>query len=1762
MTRDARAYFFKDRVVYKIHGLAIQAEFLGVSTNIHPQGEEPQAAVVNFLVGNQPQDWWTNLPTYGRVVYHGIYRGIDLEFGFAGSRLKSEYAIAPGGDPSLIRLSYTGLGPPDIDAQGDLRFRSELGEFREDRPAAFQWIGSTRIDVPAEYKILKDGGVGFELGGYDPTLPLIIDPVVVYSSYYGAQGDTAATAVAVDSNGNAYVTGWTDSTDLPTSSSVQGFNAGSVDAFVMKLNSAGNTLLYATYIGGSGDDRGYGIAVDGGGNAYVTGTTTSGNFPLKVPLQSTLSGGRDAFVLKLNAAGDSLTFSTYLGGAGTETGYGIALDSQGNAYVTGDTTSSNFPTLTPFQASNGGGQDAFVSKITPAGVMVYSTYLGGSGNEHAAAISVDSSGSAYITGGTFSTNFPTATPFQAANAGGQDAFVTKLSSGGNSLVYSTYLGGSGGALGAPEAGAGIAVDTLGHAFVVGSTSSMNFPLAAAVQLVFGGGAMNAFISEFNAFGTGLVYSTYFGGSTQDYGQAIAVDLAGNTYVAGYTGSADMPTVAPLQVSLLGSYNAFALIIGPSGAALNFATYYGGSGLDAANGVALDPSGNMLVVGQTSSANFPIVGGVQASLLGSFEAFLVKLNPGIAQPDFTLSMSPSSQNVAPGGNVNYTVTVTAVNGFTGAVNFGVSGLPAGVTGTFNPTSIVGSGTTTLTVSAALGAQVGSSTATVTGTSGTDSHSTSASLVVSSPSTASFVKLDTTTQGNWIGVYGTDGYVVIGDLTLNPSYVTPVASGETQAVWVASTSDVRALQKASNPADRVAGLWWTYNTFTIDLNITDSNTHQVALYCLDWDSTARREKVDVLDANGNVLNTQSLTSSFNAGVYLVWNLSGHVKLRVTVTGGPNAVATGLFVSTVSANPVLSISKMHAGNFTQGQQNATYTVKVSNPSGAGATSGTVTMTETVPSGLTLVSMLGTGWTCVSTNCTRSDALAGGSSYPAITATVKVAANATSPQVNQVSASGGGSATANASDSTLVGSNSSATFVKLDTTTQGSWIGAYGADGYIVIGDLTLNPSYVTPVASGETQAVWVASTSDVRALQKASNPADRVAGLWWTYNTFTIDLNITDSNTHQVALYCLDWDSTARREKVDVLDANGNVLNTQSLTSSFNGGVYLVWNLSGHVQLRVTVTGGPNAVATGLFLSPLAGTAPVLSISKTHSGNFTQAQQNATYTVTVSNASGAAATSGTVTMTETVPSGLTLVSISGTGWTCVSTSCTRSDALAGGSSYPAITATVNVAANATSPQVNQVSAAGAGSATANASDSTVVISKGSAATFVKQDTTTQGSWKGVYGADGYVVIGDLTLNSSYVTPVASGETQAVWVASTSDVRALQKASNPADRVAGLWWTYNTFTIDLNITDANTHQVALYCLDWDSSARREKVDVLDANGNVLNTQSLISSFNGGVYLVWNLSGHVQLRVTQTGGPNAVVTGLFLSPLAGTAPVLSVGKTHSGNFTQAQQNATYTVTVSNASGAAATSGTVTMTETVPSGLTLVSMLGTGWTCVSTNCTRSDALAGGSSYPAITATVNVAANATSPQVNQVSATGAGSATANASDSTVVISKGAAATFVKLDTTTQGSWHGVYGADGYVVIGDLTLNPSYVTPVASGETQAVWVASTSDVRALQKPSNLSDRIAGLWWTYNTFTVDVNITDANTHQVALYCLDWDSTARREKVDVLDANGNVLNTQSLISSFNGGTYLVWNLSGHVQLRVTVTGGPNAVATGLFFH
>ena len=623
---ELTGYFGSTEVVVAARSGRFRLTFPGADPAPALEGVDPAGARFNFMTG-PPAEWKINLPSWNAVAYRGIFPGIDLLYTASHDAFKSEFIVAPGADPAAIRLRYDGAAV-HLDPGGALVLPSTAGEFRENAPVLYQEIGGRRVPVEGSFRILRDGTVGFHVGDYDHKWPLVIDPVLTYSTYVGGTSMDAVTSIAVDGWGNAYLAGWTTSYDLPTVNPVRALESGSVDAFVAKLGPGGNSLVYCTYLGGRGDDRAFGIAVDSWGNAYVTGWTGSSSFPTVAPVQSALAGGKDAFVAKLNSAGNALVYSTYLGGGGSDSGNGIAVDSSGNAYVTGYTYSMNFPTLSAFQTSNHGPQNAFITKLSPAGVMLYSTYLGGNGNDSAAAIAVDAAGSAYITGGTTSTNFPTAAPIQPVSGGNQDAFVTKLNPAGNGLVYSTYLGGSGGMVGSMEAGTGIALDATGAAYVTGVTSSTNFPVTAgALQVTNMGGGGDAFVAKLNPAGSALAYSTYLGGSSVDYASGIAVDFLGNAYITGYTASYDFLSLRALQTGNAGPYDAFLTKLNPAGSGLVFSTYLGGTASDAANAVAVDSLGNAYVAGLTQSNDFPLKNPFQPLNGGSYSGFVSKISPG-------------------------------------------------------------------------------------------------------------------------------------------------------------------------------------------------------------------------------------------------------------------------------------------------------------------------------------------------------------------------------------------------------------------------------------------------------------------------------------------------------------------------------------------------------------------------------------------------------------------------------------------------------------------------------------------------------------------------------------------------------------------------------------------------------------------------------------------------------------------------------------------------------------------------------------------------------------------------------------------------------------------------------------------------------------------------------------------------------------------------------------------------------------------------------
>ena len=616
---------------------------------------DPQPGYSNYLIGNDHSRWRTGIPHFSRVRYSDVYPGIDLIYYGNQRHLEYDFVISPKGNPDKIGIHLPDAEDLRINARGDLEFRVHSSDLRLLKPVAYQTIHGARKEVSAEYVLLSRNRVHLRTSGYDHHYPLIIDPVVNYATYLGGNADEVAYAVATDSNGDVYTAGYTSSANFPASSGVvQTVYGGSLsNAFVAKFSPAG-ALVYATYLGGNGADIAYGIAVDASRNAYITGSTSSSNFPTTAGSFSTsLSGNANAFVATLNAAGTALVYSTYLGGSGTDIAYCIALDSTNEATIAGSTTSPNFPfTGGSFSTSNAGGDsDAFVTRLSSSGAaLVYSTYIGGSGADLAYGIAVDPQGAAYVTGYTNSADFPTtAGVAQTALAGDYDAFVTAVNSTGNALVYSTLLGGTG-----DDYGVGIALDSQKNAFITGATSSADYPVTTGVLQGTSAGGYDILLTRLSTSGT-IVDSTLLGGSGDDFGLAIAVDSNGNAHITGDTASVDFPiSTDALQSTTSGAFNIYDAVIGATGTTLISSTYLGGGGFETGYGIAIDPSNNDWVAGYTVSTDYPVTAAnaFQSSLTGGSDALLIQFQPC----QFSLGAPNISEaSVAGSGNVSLTAS---------------------------------------------------------------------------------------------------------------------------------------------------------------------------------------------------------------------------------------------------------------------------------------------------------------------------------------------------------------------------------------------------------------------------------------------------------------------------------------------------------------------------------------------------------------------------------------------------------------------------------------------------------------------------------------------------------------------------------------------------------------------------------------------------------------------------------------------------------------------------------------------------------------------------------------------------------------------------------------------------------------------------------------------------------------------------------------------------------------------------------------------------
>jgi hypothetical protein len=522
---------------------------------------EPLASRSHYLRGADPARWRTDVPHFARVRYRAVWPGIDVEFREGGGELEFDFLLEPGADPERIAISFEGADRVAIEPGGDLAIHAGEARLVQRRPVVFQERDGGREPVDSRYVARADGGIGVAVGAYDAARALIVDPVLVYATALGGPGDDEAFDVAVDEAGNAYVAGQAASTTgLPTAGGLQEDAAGGTDAFVVKLDPDG-ALVWATYLGGSADDAAWSIRVDDAGSAYVSGRTASTDFPTASPLQAANAGGDDAFVAKLAPDGASLVFSTYLGGAGDDNAQRLALTAQDEPVLKGVTESSDFPTA---------------NAIVP----VY--------------------------------------------RGNRDAFVAKLAADGQSLLWSTYFGGTG-AENPDETGVGIAVDADGNVITCGTTESDDFPTAAALQETFAGGTRDGYVAKFSPDGA-IVFSTYLGSSGGDTLRAVAVDARGYLYATGASRSFDFPLVNPIQSAKSLDYDAVVVKLDPAGQRIVYSTFLGGKGTDAGRAIVVDEYGNAYIHGQTLSDDFPEVFPIADQSPGLLDAFVAQISP--------------------------------------------------------------------------------------------------------------------------------------------------------------------------------------------------------------------------------------------------------------------------------------------------------------------------------------------------------------------------------------------------------------------------------------------------------------------------------------------------------------------------------------------------------------------------------------------------------------------------------------------------------------------------------------------------------------------------------------------------------------------------------------------------------------------------------------------------------------------------------------------------------------------------------------------------------------------------------------------------------------------------------------------------------------------------------------------------------------------------------------------------------------------------------
>jgi uncharacterized repeat protein (TIGR01451 family) len=1790
-------------------GNAIGIQFEGANPKAWLEPLERQAGVSNYLIGNDPKQWRTNVPRYNRVMVHSLYPGIDVVYYGNQGQLEYDFLLAPHTDPGRIRLRIEGGAGMRLEANGDLALSTGSQSLRQRKPVLYQDRDGKRVPVQGRYVQLGEDEIAFQVEEFDRTQALVIDPVLSFSTYFGTgQG----CGIAVDNSGYVYVTGSSGSVGSPPG------------VFVAKLNPATSQVVYATYFGADGS--GNAIAVDPAGEAYVAGyINVYAGLPLVNPLQSAFKPGYYvSFLLKLNAAGNAPLFSTYWGGTFTSFANAIALGSAGKVYIAGQTASPDLQVKNAYQPSLSGITDGYVAEFdTSAASLVFSTYLGGSGDDFVKGLGVDSSSNIWLTGQTGSYNdFPVAAallgPPGVAYAPPQ-AFLSKLDSSGSKLLFSTYL------TNWPYAGSSgmaIATDSAGNTYVAGGVDDgENLPLSGELQGYSEAAGTSCFITKFSS-ANAIVFSTLLSSTGSCRGLALGpqgkIAVTGEALIGWW-----LPIVDPVQAAPGNSSTGFVTVLANDGSVIEFSTFLGSmsyqSGL---NAIAADANGNLYVTGYSSGDGYP--------------------------------------EVAP------------VSGYADSRGVVVSQIQPTTSCTFQVSPA------TLTASASA-----------------------------------------TTQYGYISVTAPPG-----------------------CVWNATGADVVGQPNLAGPTTVYRGMGSDIVTVAVNFYSYADQTrniiaagHKVTLKLKGWGCSYSLQSSEAyfaaqggsgsfgVNATGDCTYSASTTYSW----ITITSPYGPAKFTVAANSGPprqgTITAAGLTFTVYQDGqpvPVLSVSKTHTGNFTQGQTGATYTVVISNAVGAIATSGAVTVTDTVPLGMTLVSMSGTGWACPGTgganSCTRSDPLNAGAAYPAITVTVNVAPDAPAQVTNQVSVTGSGFASASASDSTTIterfpnvpsvvsgtpttsaGSTQTFTFTVRDAdgasdiavvyflinpnlavpqatchgfyvrgsnalylyndtlsaligplapgapgTLQNSQCTVYGNTSSVGAGtgtDLAINIGlglqssyaagaknvYLLVVDNEGHNSGWVQTGSWTVGMKAAvpvavsGSPASATA----TPQTFTFTGRDSDGYTDIAGVYFLVNSSLSIPQAtclgLYVRASNALYLYNDTLTVPMgpltpgSGGTLqnsqcMVYGATSSV---VSAAGTDVTVNVGLGLQPGYSASPknvylFISDNEGHNSgwaqtsvwnvalspspvtmNLTSSQNPSVYgqpvmlTATVLPASA----TGLITFYDdvTVLGSKPLVAGSTSFGTVLLPSGTRKlrAYYSGDTRYnPATSQVLSQAVNTTPafglltastlttlPASNAVAVAdfdGDGKADValsiqGAANILVLLGNGDG-TFKapKSYATAIPTWiaAGDFNGDGKQDLAATTgLNSSVSILLGNGDGtfqnavnypvggDAVFVAvadfngdGKADLAVANRAgsvsillgrgdgtfrteidqpiSNPSALALGDWngdgivdlavATNSGVTIlvgngDGTFQAGGTLAAGIVCsavtaADFDGDGKMDlavadgvngftKVFLGNGDGSFkapVNNPgggpvTVAGDFNGDGKADLVIGGQYDDHLTLLlgngdgtfGGPNIIFveeqavaaadfngdgrtdlavagSGSFTAMLGGWA-AFSISSSHAGNFVYGQTGA-YTLRVTNGAAANPSSGLVTVTETLPDGLTLVSMTGTGWSCSGAVCTRSDALAPGDSYPPITVTVSVPPNAPATGTNQVSISGGGSVSGGANDITIInaVPSVVSGTPPAATANPQSFTFTVHDADGAsdIAVVYFLINPNLAVPQAT------------------------------------------------------------------------------------------------------------------------